>query len=113
MLFRSDTAAALRAIELECNILIKGTKVDGVYDADPKLNPGARRYADLSYQEALKQGLRVMDGAALALCGENNMPILVFDLMERGGVERIVLGETVGTTVHNLDTPEGFRWADA
>jgi len=111
--FTTDTAAALRAIELECNILIKGTKVDGVYDADPKLNPGARRYADLSYQEALKQGLRVMDGAALALCGENNMPILVFDLMERGGVERIVLGETVGTTVHNLDTPEGFRWADA
>ena len=111
--FTTDTAAALRAIELECTILIKGTKVDGVYDADPKQHAHARRYAELTYQEAIKQDLKVMDGAALALCGENKMPILVFDLMEVSGVDRIVLGGEIGTLVHAMDAPEGFRWPDA
>jgi uridylate kinase len=107
--FTTDTAAALRAVELHCNILIKGTKVDGVYDDDPLHNAQARRFAELSYREALSLGLRVMDGAALALCAENDLPILVYDLMDRGAVERIALGESCGTLVHNMDG--GFRWA--
>ena len=110
--FTTDTAAALRAVELHCNILIKGTKVDGVYDDDPKRNPNARRFAEVSYHEALSLGLKVMDGAALALCAENTMPILVYDLMNVGAVERIALGTLSGTLVHDMPADVGFRWAN-
>jgi uridylate kinase len=109
--FTTDTAAALRAVELHCNILMKGTKVDGVYDDDPKRNAQARRFAELSYREAINQGLKVMDGAALALCAENDMPILVYDLMDRAAVERIALGGVCGTLIHDMQSSASFRWA--
>jgi uridylate kinase len=111
--FTTDSAAALRAVELHCNVLIKGTKVDGVYDDDPLRNPAARRYAELSYREALTQDLRVMDQTALTLCSENHLPIIVYNLMEQGAVEAIALGQPRGTLVHDLDTQPGYRWSDA
>jgi len=107
--FTTDTAAALRAVELNCTILLKGTKVDGVYDDDPKINLNARRFAELSYTEALNQGLRVMDATALTLCRDNKLPIMVYNLMDRGCVERIVMGQQPGTLVHDMD---GYRWDD-
>jgi uridylate kinase len=111
--FTTDTAAALRAVELHCNILIKGTKVDGVYDADPKRYSLARRFSELSYREALQKELRVMDSTALTLCQENHLPIMVYDLMVKGAVEQIVLGGIGGTLVHTMDGhPTGFIWAD-
>ncbi len=110
--FTTDSAAALRAVELRCDVLIKGTKVDGVYDDDPKHNAQARRFAELSYREALNQGLRVMDGTALTLCSENHLPIIVYNLMEPGGVEVIALGGARGTLVHDFDTAPGYRWQD-
>jgi uridylate kinase len=112
--FTTDTAAALRAVELHCSILLKGTKVDGVYDDDPKLNPNARRFAELSYREALNQGVKVMDGTALTLCRDNNLPIMVYNLMEPGGVEKIVFGGSCGTLVHAMEhRSDEFIWADA
>lgn len=110
--FTTDTAAALRAVELHCNVLLKGTKVDGVYSDDPKTDPTARRFAEISYREALNQGVRVMDGTSLTLCRDNNLPIIVYNLMDRTGVERIALGGAVGTLVHQMPANEGFRWAD-
>jgi len=110
--FTTDTAAALRAVELQCKVVLKGTKVDGVYNDDPKKNPAARRYRELSFSQALNMELRVMDATSLAMCRENNMPIIVYDMMDRTSVERIALGEPRGTLVHALDTPEGFIWAD-
>ncbi len=109
--FTTDTAAALRAVELHCDVLLKGTKVDGVYEADPKHNPQARRFAQLSYREAINQGLRVMDGTSLTLCRDNHLPIIVYNLMDLGAVERIALGGVSGTLVHDLDTAEGVIWA--
>jgi uridylate kinase len=97
--FSTDSAAALRASELRADVLMKGTKVDGVYSADPVSDPTATRYAHLSYDEALHKNLKVMDGAAFSLCRENRIPIVVFDFFEPGVMERIVAGETVGTTV--------------
>ena len=112
--FTTDTAAALRAVELHCNVLLKGTKVDGVYNDDPKKNPQARRYAELSFREALNMGVKVMDGTSLTMCRENHLPIIVYNLMERGSVEHIALGEAHGTLVHAMDgAAEGFIWADA
>lgn len=95
----TDTAAALRARELSAEILLKGTKVDGVYDADPKKVKGARRFAELTYNNVLSRSLKVMDLAAVALCEEGEIPVRVFDLWKKGNLVRILRGEKVGTLV--------------
>ena len=97
--FTTDTAASLRAMEIGAEVIIKGTKVDGVYTADPKKDPEAVKYKSLSYIEVLKKGLGVMDATATSLCMDNNLPIIVFDLGVAGNVRRIVLGEEIGTIV--------------
>jgi len=97
--FTTDTTAALRAAEIDAEVIFKATKVDGVYDADPHLNPQAKRFQSLTYGHVLAQDLRVMDSTAIALCKENNIPILVFDLSVRGNIHRAVLGEAIGTLV--------------
>jgi uridylate kinase len=97
--FTTDTAAALRAIEMEANVVIKGTKVDGVYDGDPMVDPNAKRFDSLKYIDVLNKGLRVMDATAVSLCMENSLPIVVFNLTEIGNLMRVVQGEDVGTTV--------------
>lgn len=101
--FTTDTAAALRAMELGCEVLIKATKVDGIYDADPKKDPNARRFEHLSYGQAVGMGLRVMDATAFTLCMENDMPILVLNLWSDDDITRAVLGQSVGTTVNAVD----------
>jgi len=97
--FTTDTTAALRAAEIDANVIFKATKVDGIYDSDPKLNPEAHRYQSLTYGHVLAHDLRVMDSTAIALCKENNIPIVVFDLSVRGNIQRAVVGEPVGTIV--------------
>jgi uridylate kinase len=97
--FTTDTAAALRAMEIGAEILLKATKVDGVYDKDPAKHGDARRYTTVTFTDALKQDLRVMDGTAFALCRDNEMPIIVFDMTARGNIHRVVCGEPVGTTI--------------
>jgi uridylate kinase len=97
--FTTDTAGALRAVEIGADAIIKATKVDGVYSADPKLDPSARRLERLTYIEVLNQGLGVMDTTAISLCMDNKLPIVVFDLMRAGNIKRIVLGEPVGSIV--------------
>jgi uridylate kinase len=99
--FTTDTAAALRATELSCEVLLKGTKVDGVYTADPKKDKAARRYEELTYMEVLQQGLGVMDGTAITLCMENRLPVIVFNLFEEGNLERVVRGEALGTRIRS------------
>jgi uridylate kinase len=99
--FTTDTAAALRATELACEILLKATKVDGVYTADPKRDPKAKRYEELSYMDVLQQGLRVMDGTAITLCMENRLPVVVFNMFEEGNLERVVRGERLGTKIRS------------
>lgn len=98
--FTTDTAASLRAMEIGAQVICKGTKVDGVYDADPMQVTGANRYQALTYIEVLQQNLKVMDSTAISLCMDNNLPILVFSLLEPGNIKRVVLGEPVGTLVH-------------
>ena len=97
--FTTDTAGALRAVEIGADAIIKATKVDGVYSADPKLDPSARRLERLTYIEVLNRGLGVMDTTAISLCMDNKLPIVVFDLMRAGNIKRIVLGEPVGSIV--------------
>ncbi len=97
--FTTDTTAALRAAEIDAEVIFKATKVDGVYDSDPHLNPNARRYQTLTYGHVLNQDLRVMDSTAIALCKENNIPIMVFDLSVSGNIYRAVMGESIGTLV--------------
>ncbi|PJF36849.1 MAG: UMP kinase [Candidatus Thermofonsia Clade 1 bacterium] len=97
--FTTDTAAALRAMEIGAELLIKATKVDGVYDSDPKKNPNARRYDRLTYQEAIVKRLEVMDMTAFTLCMDNNLPILVLDFWQEGMLEAAVMGKAVGTLV--------------
>ncbi|NJN85057.1 MAG: UMP kinase [Leptolyngbyaceae cyanobacterium SL_7_1] len=97
--FTTDTTAALRAAEINAEVVFKATKVDGVYDSDPKKNPNARRYQSLSYGEVLTQNLRVMDGTAIALCRDNDIPIVVFDLSVPGNIRRALMGESIGTIV--------------
>lgn len=97
--FTTDTAAALRAAEMGCEALIKGTQVDGVYDSDPKTNPDAKRYDQLSYQDVLSKNLKVMDTSAVALSRENNIPILVFSIHNQGDFAKVVCGEGTFTTV--------------
>jgi uridylate kinase len=98
--FTTDTAAALRAVELNAQILLKATKVDGVYDDDPMRNPNARKFEELSYMRALTMDLKVMDSTALSLCKDNRLPIVVFNLNHQGALERIMYGEKCGTLVH-------------
>lgn len=97
--FTTDTTAALRAAEIDAEVVFKATKVDGVYDCDPQLNPNARRYESLTYSHVLAHDLRVMDGTAIALCKENDIPIIVFDLSVPGNIVRAIKGESVGTIV--------------
>ena len=97
--FTTDTAGALRAVEIGADAIIKATKVDGVYTADPKLDPNAKRIDKLTYIEVLNRGLGVMDTTAISLCMDNKLPIVVFDLMRAGNIKRIVLGEPVGSIV--------------
>ncbi|MFB2922814.1 UMP kinase [Aerosakkonema funiforme] len=100
--FTTDTTAALRAAEISADVIFKATKVDGIYDSDPHLNPGAKRYQSLNYGHVLTQDLRVMDSTAIALCKENNIPIMVFDLTVRGNIRRAVMGESIGTIVGDI-----------
>jgi uridylate kinase len=97
--FTTDTAASLRAVEIEADVIIKGTRVDGVYDSDPERNPKAVRFDRLSYLEVFKRELKVMDLTAITLCRENHLPILVFDMNRPGNLKRLLLGEPVGTLV--------------
>jgi uridylate kinase len=97
--FTTDTAAALRAAEIDANVIFKATKVDGIYDSDPNLNPDAKRFESLTFTHVLNQDLRVMDTTAIAMCRENNIPIIVFNLLEQGNIQRVVAGEKVGTYV--------------
>lgn len=101
--FTTDTCAALRATELGCEVLLKATKVDGVYSADPNLDPSATRFDSLSFAEALGRGLRVMDMTALAMCQEQHLPVLVFDFKKAGNIRRVVEGERIGTLLHCAD----------
>jgi uridylate kinase len=97
--FSTDTAAALRAMEVKADVILKGTKVDGIYDADPVKNPRAKKFDHLTYLEVLQRGLKVMDTTAISLCMDNRLPIIVYDLKRQGNLRRIVLGEKVGTLV--------------
>jgi uridylate kinase len=98
--FTTDTAAALRGSEIGAEVVLKATKVDGVYTADPKTDPGARRYQRVTFDEAITKHLRVMDATALALCRDQNLPVIVFSLYKRGALKRAVMGEDEGTLVH-------------
>lgn len=97
--FTTDTAASLRAVEIEADVIIKGTRVDGVYDSDPERNPAAFRFEQITYLDVLKKDLKVMDMTAITLCRENNLPILVFNMNRQGNFRRLILGEPVGTRV--------------
>jgi len=110
--FTTDTAAALRAVELDCRVLIKATKVDGVYNADPLRDPSARRFREVGYTRALSMDLAVMDAAALSLCRENALPIVVCDMRVSGNIGAIVRGEPRGTLVHDMPPGADMRWAE-
>jgi len=97
--FSTDTAAALRATEIGAEVILKATKVDGIYDSDPKKNPQAKRFAEITYADALQRQLKVMDATAFALCQDNQMPIIVFDLFKPHNLRRVVMGDKVGTRV--------------
>ncbi len=98
--FTTDTAAALRAVEMGCDIVLKATKVDGVYTADPMKDPTAKRYETLTFDEAISRNLKVMDATALALCRDQSMPLKVFSIFKVGALKRVVMGEDEGTFVH-------------
>jgi uridylate kinase len=97
--FTTDTAAALRAMEMKADVILKGTKVDGIYTADPMIHPDATKFDSISYINVLERGLKVMDATAISLCMDNKLPIVVFNLRTPGNMRRAVLGEAVGTTV--------------
>jgi uridylate kinase len=97
--FTTDTTAALRAVEIEADVILKATKVDGVYTADPKRDPTATKFQHLGYMEVLNRGIEVMDNTALTLCMDNDVPIVVFNLLVAGNIERVVLGDEIGTLV--------------
>jgi uridylate kinase len=97
--FSTDTAAALRGMEISAEAILKATKVDGIYDSDPMLNPSAKLFKRLTYREVLEKGLRVMDTTAVSLCMENSLPIVVFNLLHRGNIKEVVMGENVGSIV--------------
>lgn len=98
--FTTDTAAALRAIEVEAEVVIKGTRVDGVYDSDPEKNPNAKKYTHITYREVMEKNLRVMDQTAITLCAENNLPMRVFNFNENGNLKKLILGEEIGTLIN-------------
>ncbi len=97
--FSTDTAASLRAMEIKADAILKATKVDGIYDADPMKVKDAKKFDTLTYMDVLRQGLKVMDSTAISLCKDNNLPIIVFNLNERGNIRRVVLGEKIGSMV--------------
>jgi len=98
--FTTDTAAALRAAEIQAEVILKATQVDGVYSSDPRQDPSAVRYETLSFKEAMQKNLQFMDQAAIALCRENDLPIVVFDMGQTGNIKKVVLGQSVGTLVN-------------
>jgi uridylate kinase len=98
--FTTDSTASLRAVEIEADVVLKGTRVDGVYTADPEKDPSATRYENISFQEVYAKGLNVMDMTAFTLCQENNLPIIVFDMNKTGNLDRLINGETVGTLIN-------------
>jgi len=100
--FTTDTTAALRAAELEADVLLKATQVDGVYDADPKTNPSASRYDVLNFDEALRKNLKIMDMTAFSLCRDNRIPVIIFDFYKKGNLIRVLQGDKVGTLVSSL-----------
>jgi uridylate kinase len=97
--FTTDTAGSLRAIEMKADVILKGTRVDGVYDADPEKNPNAKKFETISFQECISQNLKVMDMTAFTLCMENKLPIIVFDMNQPGNLMKLVKGDAVGTLV--------------
>ena len=97
--FSTDTAAALRAMEIKADVIMKGTRVAGIYSADPETNPGATFFESITYREVIEKRLKVMDTTAISLCMDNKLPIIVFDVREPGNMRRVVLGERVGTKV--------------
>jgi uridylate kinase len=97
--FTTDTAAALRAMEMKADVILKGTKVDGIYTADPMIDKTATKYQEISYLKVLEQGLKVMDATAISLCMDNKLPIVVFNLRTTGSLKRVIMGEPIGTTV--------------
>jgi uridylate kinase len=97
--FTTDTAAALRAMEMRAEVILKATKVDGIYTADPMVDPDAQKYGEISYLQVLERGLKVMDATAISLCMDNKLPIVVFNLRREGNIRRVIMGEPVGTTV--------------
>ena len=99
--FTTDTGSSLRGIEIEADVMLKGTRVDGVYTADPEKDPTATKFADISYDEVIARGLKVMDITATAMCMQNNLPIYVFNMDECGNLKKVVNGEEIGTLVHN------------
>jgi uridylate kinase len=101
--FTTDTAAALRAMEIEAEVILKGTKVDGIYSADPLKHADAQKYDRLSYLDVLKQGIRVMDATAISLCMENKLPIIVFNLFQHGNIKRVLCGEKMGSIVQDVE----------
>lgn len=98
--FTTDSAASLRAIEIEADVVLKGTRVDGIYTEDPEKNPDAKRFSDITYNDVIRKGLNVMDMTAFTLCHENHLPIIVFDMNKPGNLLRIIKGENIGTLVH-------------
>ena len=100
--FTTDSAAALRAVEIDADVILKGTRVDGIYTADPEKDPSATRYDDISFNEVYEKDLKVMDMTAFTLCNENDLPIVVFDMNKGGNLAKIIDGEKVGTTVKTL-----------
>jgi uridylate kinase len=105
--FTTDTAAALRAVEIDAQVLLKATKVDGVYEADPLTNPTAKRYAQLQYADLLRDQLKVLDSTAVSLCMENDLPIVVFDLNKPDNITRVAVGEPVGTLISGAASAVG------
>lgn len=99
--FTTDTGASLRGIEIEADVMLKGTRVDGIYTADPEKDPTATKFTEITYDEVFNRGLKVMDLTATAMCKENNLPILVFDMDTVGNLKKVILGENIGTVVHN------------
>jgi uridylate kinase len=97
--FTTDTAATLRAIEMEADVMLKGTRVDGVYSSDPEKDPGAERYDEITFNEALEKELRVLDLTAFTMCKENALPIIVFNMNKKGNLRKLISGEKIGTLV--------------
>lgn len=104
--FTTDTAASLRAMEINAEVILKATKVDGVYTSDPKKNSDAVKLPTLTYLDVLQKGLQVMDATATSLCMDNNLPMIIFDLTQRGNIQKVILGEQIGTIVRGGDTDD-------